>query len=106
MKKPRKDTPLRVFIKGAASLCLSIMISDTVNAAEPSGQPTHVPESASEASVAKKEKLICKREKVLGSNRTQKVCKTQSQIDAEKASAQRFGQQIRNATGVKSTLGQ
>jgi len=106
MKKSRKGTLLQASIMGAASLCLSITVSVTVFAEEPSGEDHDRSESVSQASMAKKEKLICKREKILGSNRTQKVCKTQSQIDAEKASAQRFGQQIRNATGVKSTLGQ
>ena len=77
----------------------------TLSLQSPAGVDDRKADSARK-SAEQKEKLVCKREKVLGSNRTQKVCKTQSQIDAEKASAQRFGQQIRNATGVKSTLGQ
>jgi len=106
MKKSRNGTFLQVSLVGTSALCLSMMISVTVFAAEPSGETNEGPEIASETSAVKKEKLICKREKILGSNRTQKVCKTQSQIDAEKEGARRFGQQIRNATGVKSTLGQ
>ena len=50
--------------------------------------------------------MVCKREEILGSERKQNVCKTLSQIDTDKTSAQRFVEQIRNATGIKPELGQ
>ena len=86
--------------------CLTLSLLLITPCAALSMKGTEAKKTSQTKEAENREKLVCKREKVLGSNRTQKVCKTQSQIDAEKASAQRFGQQIRNATGVKSTLGQ
>jgi hypothetical protein len=45
--------------------------------------------------------LICHREKVLGSNRSVKVCRTKAQIENERQGAKVIGGRIRNATSVR-----
>ena len=46
-------------------------------------------------------KLICHREKVLGSNRSVKVCRTEAEIEDNRQGAKVIGGRIRNATSVR-----
>jgi hypothetical protein len=43
-------------------------------------------------------KVICKREKVTGSNIPKRVCRTQEQIDKEQAASKEFGEHVRDSS--------
>ena len=59
--------------------------------------------SAEEAQVAENDlesQLICKREKVTGSNRKQKVCRTKAQIERERQAAKEIIRRAAVGSGV------
>lgn len=50
------------------------------------------------------EKLICRKEEVIGSILPKRVCRTQAQIEADKRAAEQFGQD-RNQLGTRGQFG-
>ena len=92
----------RTVVAGSA-----ILIGVGLVASAASDEPAAPPRDRSQAAAASaySSQLTCKRERQMGSNIPRTVCRTQAQIDAERAAAEAFNRDMNRMKGIKPPAG-